>query len=53
MGPEHPNTLATRSHLAFWTGVAGDAAGVNLKTSPQPNDLYMALRLAAFRLAAS
>jgi hypothetical protein len=23
MGPEHPYTLATRSHLAFWTGVAG------------------------------
>jgi hypothetical protein len=25
----------------------------NLKTSPQRDDLYMALRLAAFRLAAS
>ena len=27
LGPEHPNTLATRIYLAFWTGAAGDAAG--------------------------
>jgi len=33
--------------------VAGDAAGVSLKTSSQRDGLYMALRLAAFRLAAS
>jgi hypothetical protein len=34
-------------------GAAGDAAGVSLKTSPQRDGLYLALRLAAFRLAAS
>ena len=27
LGPEHPDTLATRGNLAYWTGVAGDAAG--------------------------
>jgi hypothetical protein len=27
LGPEHPDTLTTRSNLAFWTGAAGDAAG--------------------------
>jgi hypothetical protein len=26
-GPEHPDTLSVRSHLASWTGAAGDAAG--------------------------
>ena len=26
-GPEHPDTLAARNNLAFWTGQAGDAAG--------------------------
>ena len=26
-GPEHRNTLAARSQLASWTGMAGDAAG--------------------------
>ena len=26
-GPEHPDTLAARSELAYWTGQAGDAAG--------------------------
>jgi hypothetical protein len=26
-GPEHPDTLNARAHLAFWTGTAGDAAG--------------------------
>ena len=26
-GAEHPDTLATRSSLAYWTGQAGDAAG--------------------------
>ena len=26
LGPQHPNTLAARSHRAFWTGAAGDAA---------------------------
>jgi hypothetical protein len=25
-GPEHPNTLAAESDLAFWTGLAGDPA---------------------------
>jgi hypothetical protein len=25
-GPEHPDTLTTRAHLADWTGEAGDAA---------------------------
>ncbi|HYZ54496.1 MAG TPA: tetratricopeptide repeat protein [Streptosporangiaceae bacterium] len=27
LGPEHPDTLATRHNLASWTGLAGDAAG--------------------------
>ncbi|MFF1713943.1 tetratricopeptide repeat protein [Streptomyces sp. NPDC058268] len=27
IGPEHPDTLATRSDLAWWRGKAGDAAG--------------------------
>ncbi|HEY6274737.1 MAG TPA: tetratricopeptide repeat protein, partial [Streptosporangiaceae bacterium] len=27
LGPEHPDTLATRSNLAAYTGEAGDAAG--------------------------
>ena len=26
-GAEHPDVLATRAHLARWTGEAGDAAG--------------------------
>ena len=26
-GPEHPDTLAARADLAYWTGQAGDAAG--------------------------
>ncbi|MFG2387000.1 tetratricopeptide repeat protein [Streptomyces avermitilis] len=27
LGPEHPDTLASRHNLAYWTGEAGDAAG--------------------------
>ncbi|WP_068929366.1 FxSxx-COOH system tetratricopeptide repeat protein, partial [Planobispora rosea] len=27
LGPEHPDTLAARHELTFWTGEAGDAAG--------------------------
>ncbi|MEU6603057.1 hypothetical protein ABZ944_39130, partial [Streptomyces flaveolus] len=27
LGPDHPDTLITRSHLARWQGEAGDAAG--------------------------
>ncbi|MDQ0616779.1 tetratricopeptide repeat protein [Arthrobacter globiformis] len=27
LGPDHPDTLSTRSNLAFWTGQAGDPAG--------------------------
>ena len=27
LGPEHPDTLAARHNLAYWTGHAGDAAG--------------------------
>jgi hypothetical protein len=27
LGPEHPNTLSTRSNLAYCAGAAGDAAG--------------------------
>jgi hypothetical protein len=27
LGPEHPDILATRANLAYWTGKAGDAAG--------------------------
>ena len=26
LGPEHPDTLAARASLAYWTGQAGDAA---------------------------
>jgi hypothetical protein len=26
-GPEHPDTLNTRSNLAYWTGMAGDVVG--------------------------
>ena len=27
LAPEHPDTLAARANLAYWTGKAGDAAG--------------------------
>ncbi|MFJ8570398.1 tetratricopeptide repeat protein, partial [Streptomyces sp. NPDC093514] len=27
LGPDHPNTLTTRNNLAYWRGMAGDAAG--------------------------
>jgi hypothetical protein len=27
LGPDHPDTLATRHNLAHWRGQAGDAAG--------------------------
>jgi hypothetical protein len=27
LGPEHPDTLAARANLAYWTGQAGDTAG--------------------------
>jgi Tetratricopeptide repeat len=27
LGPEHPDTLAARGNLAYWTGQAGDAIG--------------------------
>ncbi|MFI9809431.1 tetratricopeptide repeat protein [Streptomyces sp. NPDC052301] len=27
LGPDHPDTLRARSHLAWWQGEAGDAAG--------------------------
>ena len=27
LGPEHPDTLRARGHLARWTGEAGDPAG--------------------------
>ncbi|WP_285902431.1 helix-turn-helix transcriptional regulator [Frankia sp. AiPs1] len=27
LGPDHPNTLATRGNLAYWRGEAGDPAG--------------------------
>jgi Tetratricopeptide repeat len=27
LGPDHPDTLTTRSNVAFWRGEAGDAAG--------------------------
>ena len=29
LGPEHPDTLATRDDLASWTGHAGDPAGAS------------------------
>ena len=29
LGPEHPDTLATRDDLASWTGQAGDPAGAS------------------------
>jgi len=35
LGPEHPDTLDTRSDLAYWTGEAGDSAGAR--------DLFAAL----------
>ena len=25
LGAEHPDTLATRANVAYWTGMAGDA----------------------------
>ena len=27
LGPDHPDTLNTRSNIAYWTGQCGDAAG--------------------------
>ena len=27
LGPDHPDTLTTRSNIAAWTGEAGDARG--------------------------
>jgi hypothetical protein len=27
LGPAHPDTLATRSNVALWTGQSGDPAG--------------------------
>jgi Tetratricopeptide repeat len=27
LGPDDPDTLSTRSYIAYWTGEAGDAAG--------------------------
>ena len=27
LGPDHPDTLSARHHLAYWRGEAGDAAG--------------------------
>ena len=27
LGAEHPDTLNARGNLAYWTGMAGDAAG--------------------------
>ena len=27
LGRDHPDTLAVRGNLAFWTGLAGDARG--------------------------
>ena len=27
LGPDHPDTLTTRSNLAYWRGEAGDPAG--------------------------
>ena len=27
LGPDHPDTLITRSNLAYWRGKAGDPAG--------------------------
>jgi len=27
LGPDHPDTLTTRSNLAYWRGQAGDPAG--------------------------
>ena len=35
LGPEHPDTLATRANLARWTGEAGDPAAAR--------DLFAAL----------
>ncbi|WP_404818705.1 tetratricopeptide repeat protein [Streptomyces triticiradicis] len=27
LGPDHPDTLSARGHLAYWQGMAGDAGG--------------------------
>jgi hypothetical protein len=27
LGPGHPDSLATRNNIAYWTGRCGDAAG--------------------------
>ncbi|MEU8004404.1 tetratricopeptide repeat protein [Catellatospora sp. NPDC049111] len=27
LGPDHPDTLVTRSNIAYWQGAAGDPAG--------------------------
>ncbi|WP_433227721.1 tetratricopeptide repeat protein [Actinomadura formosensis] len=32
LGPDHPDTLASRGNLAFWRGEAGDAAGAATAT---------------------
>ncbi|MEU7902986.1 tetratricopeptide repeat protein [Actinoplanes sp. NPDC049118] len=34
LGPDHPHTLAARSHLARWRGEAGDAAGAAAAFEP-------------------
>ncbi|MET7887803.1 tetratricopeptide repeat protein [Streptomyces avermitilis] len=33
LGPDHPDTLATRNNLAYWRGEAGDAAGAATATA--------------------
>ena len=53
-GPEHPDTLSVRSHLASWTGAAGDAAGARdqhaallpvMERILGPEDFYTPTRL--------
>ena len=38
LGPDHPDTLITRSNVAYWTGQAGDARGaLDLATALLPD----------------
>ncbi|TLP56268.1 tetratricopeptide repeat protein [Microbispora triticiradicis] len=43
LGPDHPDTLTARANLAYWTGMAGDAAAAR--------DLYAGLVLVRERVS--
>ncbi|MFI9366998.1 tetratricopeptide repeat protein, partial [Kitasatospora sp. NPDC053057] len=42
-GPDHPETLAARHSLAWWRGVAGDAAGAATATADLLGDMVRVL----------